>query len=69
MDIIVCTKCGGNMARNEVINGTEVDWTLETDPICPVCRGVPGAQPLRRPRNVLGGFAWKRDANGKKVPK
>jgi len=61
------------MARYETVfdDGVqvEVDWTLQTDPLCPVCRGVPGATPLRRNRDVLGGFAWKRDANGKKVPK
>ena len=68
MDIVVCSKCGQGMERFEMVNGVEVDWERET-PVCQVCRGVPGAQPLRRPRNVLGGFPWKRDANGKKVPK
>jgi len=68
MDIVVCSKCGQGMERLEMVNGTEIDWEKDT-PVCPVCRGVPGAQPLRRPRNVLGGFGWKRDASGKKVPK
>jgi len=72
MDIIVCSKCGQGMARMEVVveEGVQVekDWTLDT-PVCPVCRGVPGAVPLRRKRDVLGGFAWKRDKDGKKVPK
>ena len=68
MDIVVCSKCGQGMERLETVNGTEIDWEKDT-PVCPVCRGVPGAQPLRRPRNVLGGFGWKRDASGKKVPK
>jgi len=68
MDIIVCSKCGQGMERFETVNGNEIDWERDT-PVCPVCRGVPGAQPLRRQRNVLGGFPWKRDAQGKKVPK
>ncbi len=68
MEIIVCSQCGGNMERYEEIGGARVDWTLDV-PICPVCRGVPGARPLTRKRDVLGGFAWKRDADGKKVPK
>lgn len=69
-EFIVCSNCGGNMARNEVINGKPIDWEREAAPICPVCRGVPGAAPLIRKRDVLGGFAWKRDpATGKKVPK
>lgn len=68
MDIVICSKCGQSMERFETVGGAEVDWERDT-PVCPVCRGVPGAVPLRRPRNVLGGFAWKRDASGKKVPK
>ena len=68
MDIIVCSRCGGNMNRFEDVNGRQVDWSNDI-PVCPVCRGVPGAQPLRRKRDVLGGFGWKRDAHGKKVPK
>lgn len=68
MDIVICSQCGQGMERLEMIDGVEKDWERDT-PICPVCRGVPGAVPLRRPRNVLGGFAWKRDKDGKKVPK
>lgn len=72
MDIIVCSNCGGGMERFETVvedgKPVEKDWTTDI-PICPVCRGVPGAQPIRRPRDVLGGFAWKRDADGKKIPK
>ena len=67
-EYIVCSRCGGNMERFERIGGANVDWTLDT-PVCPVCRGVPGAQPIIRKRDVLGGFAWKRDADGKKVPR
>jgi len=69
MDIIVCSQCGQNMARMEMVNGVEKDWSNDT-PICPVCRGVPGATPLVRKRDVLGGMPWKRDpVTGKKVPK
>jgi len=68
MDIVVCSQCGQNMARIETVDGVEKDWERDT-PVCPQCRGVPGAQPLKRNRNVLGGFPWKRDASGKKVPK
>lgn len=69
MDIIVCSECGQSMARIEVVNGVEKDWSNDT-PLCPVCRGVPGVKPLVRKRDVLGGFPWKRDAaTGKKVPK
>jgi hypothetical protein len=72
MDIIVCSQCGNGMARFEMVfeNGVQVekDWTNDI-PVCPVCRGVPGAKPLVRKRDVLGGFAWKRDKDGKKVPK
>jgi len=68
MDIIVCSKCGQGMERFEAVNAVEVDWERDV-PVCPICRGVPGAVPLRRPRNVIGGFPWKRDAQGKKVPK
>lgn len=69
MEIIVCSQCGGNMERHEEVhNRGMVDWSNDV-PICPVCRGVPGARPLIRKRDVLGGFAWKRDAGGKKVPK
>ena len=72
MDIIVCSQCGGGMERFETVveegKPVEKDWTWDI-PICPVCRGVPGAQPLVRKRDVLGGFPWKRDADGKKVPK
>jgi hypothetical protein len=70
MDIVVCSECGGNMPRFETVNGVEKDWTNEARPICGQCRGVPGAKPLQRKRDVLGGFAWKRDpVTGKKVPK
>lgn len=68
MEYIVCSKCGGNMNRIENINGVEKDWSNDV-PVCPVCRGVPGARPLIRKRDVLGGMPWKRDADGKKVPK
>ena len=68
MDIIVCSVCGGNMSRFEYINGAEVDWANDV-PICPVCRGVNSAPIFQRSRDVLGGFAWKRDAEGKKMPK
>lgn len=72
MDIIVCSKCGQGMARYEVVTEEgqtyEKDWTTDT-PVCPVCRGIPGAKPIERKRDVLGGFPWKRNANGKKVPK
>lgn len=68
MDIIVCTQCGGNMDRYEEVDGTTKDWTNDL-PVCPKCRGVPGAKPLVRHRNVLGGFPWKRDQDGKKVPR
>lgn len=67
-EYIVCSRCGANMERFEMVGGTTVDWTLDV-PVCPVCRGVPGAQPLTRKRDVLGGFPWKRDADGKKVPR
>jgi hypothetical protein len=65
-EYIVCTKCGGQMER---FAADGRDLSNEANPMCPVCRGVPGAVPLVRKRDVLGGFAWKRDANGKKVPK
>jgi len=68
MDIIVCSQCGQSMARIEVVDGAEKDWSNDI-PTCPVCRGVPGAKPLVRKRDVLGGFAWKRDPSGKKIPK
>lgn len=68
MEIIVCSRCGQNMERFEEVNGKKVDWQNDT-PVCPVCRGVPGARPLTRKRDILGGFPWKRDADGKKVPK
>ncbi len=69
-DFIVCSQCGGNMERFETVGGVEKDWEREAAPVCPVCRGVPGAQEIVRKRDVLGGFAWKRDpATGKKVPK
>ena len=68
MEIVVCSRCGGNMQRYEDVGGKTVDWTIEV-PLCPVCRGVPGAQPFIRKRDVLGGFGWKRDAEGKKVKK
>lgn len=80
MDLVVCNQCGGNMERREMVKDTdpnspgfgkmfEMDWTLDI-PICPVCRGVQGAAPVRRERDILGGFKWKRDpATGKKVPK
>lgn len=73
MDIVLCSKCGAQMERFETIieNGAQVekDWTTDV-PVCPVCRGVPGARPLTRKRDVLGGFGWKRDpATGRKVPK
>lgn len=67
-EYIVCSRCGGNMERFEQVGGATVDWTLDV-PVCPVCRGVKGAQPINRKRDVLGGFPWKRDADGKKVPK
>ena len=72
MDIIVCSQCGGGMERFETVieegKPVEKDWTNEK-PVCPVCRGVPGAVQLVRKRDVLGGFPWKRGADGKKVPK
>ncbi len=68
MEYIVCSQCGQNMVRTEVVNGVEKDWSNDI-PVCPVCRGVQGATPLIRKRNVLGGMPWKRDASGKKVPK
>lgn len=72
MDIIVCNECGGGMNRFETVveDGASVerDWTNRV-PICPVCRGVPGAKPLTPKHDVLGGFPWKRDAQGRKVPK
>ena len=68
MDIIVCSQCGQGMERTEIVDGKEKDWSNDI-PVCPVCRGVPGAKPLVRTRDVLGGFPWKRDAGGKKVPK
>jgi hypothetical protein len=73
MDIVICSKCGQGMERYEDVieDGAAIvkDWEKDT-PVCPICRGVPGAQPLRRPRDVLGGFGWKRDPKtGKKVPK
>jgi len=67
-EYIICSRCGSNMERMEEVDGRTVDWSNEV-PVCPVCRGVPGAAPVVRKRDVLGGFAWKRDANGKKVPK
>jgi hypothetical protein len=42
----------------------EKDWTLE-QPVCAVCRGVPGAVPFRRTRDILDGFPWKRGDDGK----
>lgn len=72
MDIIVCSQCGGGMNRFEDVveegKTVEKDWTSEM-PICPICRGVPGARPLTRKRDVLGGMPWKRDAGGNKVSK
>jgi hypothetical protein len=68
MEIIICSKCGANMERFGEVNGKTVDWTNEV-PICPACRGVPGAKPVERKRDILGGFGWKRDADGKKVPR
>lgn len=65
MEIIVCSQCGGNMERYEDVPGRgTVDWTSDV-PVCPVCRGVPGARPLVRKRDVLGGFPWKRGLDGK----
>ena len=55
MDIIVCSQCGQGMARTEIVDGVEKDWSNDT-PVCPICRGVPGATPLVRKRDVLGGF-------------
>ena len=68
MDIIICSRCGQGMERFENVDGIEKDWANDT-PVCPVCRGVTGAAPLVRKRNVLGGFPWKRDARGRKVAK
>lgn len=68
MDIIVCSQCGQGMDRMEIVDGVEKDWSLDT-PTCRVCRGIHGAAPLVRKRDVLGGYPWKRDASGKKVPK
>ena len=56
MDIVVCSKCGQAMERIETITGQGlVDWSLE-EPVCPICRGVPGARPLERNHNVVGGI-------------
>ena len=41
--------------------------TIVSDPKCPACRGLP--MPEVRKRDVLGGFPWKRDKDGKKVPR
>lgn len=68
MDIIVCSRCGRGMNRIETIDGVEKDWMNDT-PVCPVCRGVPGATELMPKRDVLGGMPWKRDADGNKVPR
>lgn len=72
MDIIICSRCGQGMARYETVieDGTPVekDWTNDI-PVCPSCRGVPGSKPLVPKRDVLGGFPWKRDEDGKKVQK
>jgi hypothetical protein len=69
MDLIICTECGQEMPRYENVNGVEMDWTINPNPKCAICRGVPGAVPYHRQRDVLGGFPWKRDVNGKKVQK
>lgn len=68
-DFVVCSNCGASMYRIETVDGREIDWTNEANPICPKCRGVPGAKPASRPRDVLGGMPWKRDQDGKKVPR
>lgn len=70
MDMIICSNCGGEMPRFETVNGVGKDWSNEINPLCQVCRHVPGATPYHRKRDVLGGFPWKRDpTTGKKVPK
>jgi hypothetical protein len=72
METVICSQCNGLMERYEDITREgkiiRVDWTTET-PICPVCRGVPGAKNVQRKRDVLGGFPWKRDEQGRKVPR
>lgn len=65
-EYVICTKCGGQMERFDEKGN---DLSNAENPNCPACRGVPGARPLIRQRDVLGGFPWKRDADGKKVPK
>ena len=68
-EVILCSRCGLEMPREEVIDGQVVDWTNE-EPVCRVCRGVPGAKPPpERKKDILGGFPWKRDDNGNKVPR
>ena len=65
MELVICSECGAEMPRIE--NGK--DLSLEEKPKCAVCRGIPGAKPFVRKRDILGGFPWKRDAQGRKIPK
>lgn len=56
MELTTCSECGRSMERFETVKGRgNVDWSLEDRPICPVCRGVPGAKPLVSKHDVTGG--------------
>ena len=70
-DLIVCVDCGNEFPRYEELKKdgrlVDFDWTTVSDPKCPACRGLP--MPEVRKRDVLGGFPWKRDKDGKKVPR
>ena len=73
MDIVICANCGDRMERYEDVeeDGQVIqrDWTMESPAVCRVCRRVPGAEPFQKNHDVLGGFPWKRDDQGRKVKK
>jgi hypothetical protein len=68
-EMVICTDCGAAFPRFEWINGENEDWSNEGNPTCPSCRGIQGQPAFGIKHDVLGGFPWKRDANGRKVPK
>lgn len=71
-ELTICVQCNEAMSRYETVirdgRRVEIDWSMEPNPRCRRCRGLPSEGPIIK-RDVLGGFAWKRDKDGKKVPK
>jgi NAD-dependent SIR2 family protein deacetylase len=58
MDYCICSKCGNQFPRVEKIKKdgrvVEIDWSVESMPTCPTCRGLKAA--VMPKRDVLGGY-------------